>query len=229
MAGFDNGTLQGGVFFQAKQFGSVLRGFGPPVPQAGVVGDLYIDVQTFNLYEKRSTDATDPWGNFIFVVPSAQQAQLKWFVPSAPTNDIGVNGDYALLWAGFPNYGLQPLIFGPKAAGAWPTSPAAVAVSLNPLYTAENSVNVGATNIVSGEQNNVSIAAATGLTVPATATYAVVTAVGGPLFATYDGSTPSSTNFAMQVAQGGSLPVQGGATLLAIKVIGTQMSVSYWN
>lgn len=138
MSGFDNGTLQGGVFFQAKQFGSILRGFGPPVPQSGVVGDLYIDVQTFNLYTKRATDETDPWGHFIFTVPATYQAQLKWFVPSAPTNDIGVNGDYALLWAGFPNYGLQPLIFGPKAAGAWPANPVAVAVVLNSPYTAED-------------------------------------------------------------------------------------------
>ena len=138
MSGFDNGTLQGGVFFQAKQFGSVLRGFGPPVPQAGVVGDLYIDVQTFQLFNKRATNQTDPWGHYIFVIPSTFQAQLKWFVPSMPTNDIGVNGDFALLWGGFPSYGLQPLIFGPKAAGAWPASPTAEAVTLNPLYTAED-------------------------------------------------------------------------------------------
>lgn len=142
MSGFDNGTIQGSVFFQAKQFGSVLRGFGPPVPQAGVVGDCYIDVQTWQLFNKRAVNQTDPWGHYIFVVPSTYQAQLKWFVPSAPTNDIGVNGDYALLWAGFPNYGLQPLIFGPKAAGAWPANPAAVAVTLNPLYTATDGNDV---------------------------------------------------------------------------------------
>ena len=141
MSGFDNGTLQGGVFAQTKQLGSVLRGFGPPVPQAGVVGDLYLDVQTWNLYTKRSPDAggdVDPWGHYIFVVPLTYRAQLKWFLSSAPTNDIGVNGDYAVLWGGYPNYGLQPLIFGPKAAGAWPASPVAVAVTLNPLYTAED-------------------------------------------------------------------------------------------
>ena len=136
MSGFDNGTLQGGVFAQTKQLGSILRGFGPPTPQTGVVGDLYIDVQTFNLYVKRATNQTDPWGHPVFVVPNTQQAQLKWFVSSAPTNDIGVNGDYALLWAGFPNYGLQPLIFGPKAAGAWPATGNAVAVTLNTEYTA---------------------------------------------------------------------------------------------
>jgi hypothetical protein len=139
MSGFDNGTLQGGNFAQAKQFGSILRGFGPPVPEAGVVGDLYLDIQTFNLYHKRSTDETDPWGHFLFVVPVTYQAQLKWFSAYPPTNDIGINGDYALLWGGFPNYGLQPSIFGPKAAGAWPANPAAVAVTVNPLYTAEDS------------------------------------------------------------------------------------------
>ena len=49
MAGFDNGTLQSGIYFQTKQLGSILRGFGPPVPQAGVVGDVFIDVQTWYL------------------------------------------------------------------------------------------------------------------------------------------------------------------------------------
>jgi hypothetical protein len=143
MSGFDNGTMQGGVYFQAKQFGSIARGNGPPVPQAGVVGDLYIDVQAWNLYSKRSPDAggdLDPWGHYLFAVPATYQPALKWFGASAPTADIGVNGDYFLLWAGFGNYGLNPVsIYGPKAAGAWPASPASVGVTLNSLYTAEDS------------------------------------------------------------------------------------------
>jgi hypothetical protein len=143
ISGFDNGTLQSGIFSQAKQFGSILRGSGPPVPQAGLVGDLYIDTVTLNLFTKRSTEAggdVDPWGHFLFVVPSAQQAQLKWFGASAPTNDIGINGDYYLLWGGFGNYGLNPIsVFGPKAAGVWPGAAAQVAVTLNTLYTAEDS------------------------------------------------------------------------------------------
>jgi hypothetical protein len=138
MAGFDNGTLQGGIFAQAKQFGSVLRGFGPPTPEAGVVGDLYLDVQTWFLYNKRVTNDPSPWGHYLFLVPVTYQAQLKWFSAYPPTNDIGINGDYCLLWGGYPNYGLQPTIFGPKAAGAWPTSPVAVPVILDPLYTAED-------------------------------------------------------------------------------------------
>jgi hypothetical protein len=138
VSGFDNGSLQGGIFAQAKQFGSVLRGFGPPVPEAGVVGDLYLDVQTWFLYAKRLANDPSPWGHYLFMVPATYQAQLKWFSAYPPTNDIGVNGDYALLWGGYPNYGLQPTIFGPKAAGAWPTSPVAIAVVLDPLYTAED-------------------------------------------------------------------------------------------
>jgi hypothetical protein len=141
MSGFDNGTLQGGVYFQAKQFGSILRGFGPPTPQAGVVGDLYIDVLTFQLFTKRTTSSqagVDPWGHYLFVVPVTYQTRLKWFVPSVPTNDIGIDGDYCLLWGGYPNYGLQPSIFGPKAAGVWPTNPANPGVVLNALYTAED-------------------------------------------------------------------------------------------
>jgi hypothetical protein len=123
MGGFDNGTTQGGVYFQAKQFGSVLRGSGPPVPQAGVMGDLYLDIATWFLYTKRSNDAggsVDPWGNYLFAVPTAYQSQLKWFSTSLPDDTIGVTGDYCLSWAGFGNYGLQPSIYGPKyASGTW--------------------------------------------------------------------------------------------------------------
>lgn len=123
MAGFDNGTVQGGIFFQVKQFGAILRGFGPPVPQAGVVGDLYIDTQTWFLYNKRSAamgDAVDPWGHYLFQVPVTYRTTLKWFNAYAPGNDVGVVGDYCLLWAGWSNYGMQPSIFGPKQANGWP-------------------------------------------------------------------------------------------------------------
>ena len=133
--------MQGGVFFQAKQFGSILRGLGPPVPQAGVVGDLYIDGQTFQLFNKRG-GGLDPWGHYLFVVPLTYQTLLKWFSPCAPPANVGANGDYCLLWGGYPNYGLQPSIYGPKAAGAWPANPVNVAVTLNPLLTAEDSHNV---------------------------------------------------------------------------------------
>lgn len=60
-------------------------------------------------------------------------------------------------------------------------------------------------------------------------TYAVITAIGGPLYATYDGSAPSATNYDVTVPAGGQLPVQGARALAAIKVFGTTMSVSYWS
>jgi hypothetical protein len=123
MSGFDQGSSQHGIFFQAKQFGAILRGFGPPVPQAGVVGDIYMDTQTFQLFTKRSPDAggdIDPWGHYLFIVPLAYRTTLKWFGAYAPTNDVGVTGDYFLLWAGWTNYGLQPSIYGPKQAAGWP-------------------------------------------------------------------------------------------------------------
>lgn len=91
------------------------------------------------------------------------------------------------------------------------------------------------TQIRTPGQNNVSIAASTALTVPATAgdgvpvTYAVITAIGGTLYATYDGTVPSSTNYDIALPAGASLPVQGTGALTAIRVIGTTMSVSYWS
>ena len=119
MAGIDNGTLQSGIFAQAKQFGSILRGLGPPVPQAGVAADLYIDTQTWQLFEKRGEEL-DPWGHYLFVVPSTYRTSLKWFSAFAPGDDVGVTGDYCLAWAGYANYGMQPSIYGPKLAGGWP-------------------------------------------------------------------------------------------------------------
>jgi len=125
MPGFDNGTTQSGVYSQAKQFGSVLRGSGPPVPQAGVVGDLYLDTVSNQLYTKRSNDAggsVDPWGHYLFIVPPTYQAQLKWFGTTLPDDSVGITGDYCLSWAGFGNYGLNPIaLYGPKTAGnVWP-------------------------------------------------------------------------------------------------------------
>jgi hypothetical protein len=122
VSGFDQGTVQGGIFAQAKQFGAVLRGSGPPVPGAGVSGDLYIDTQTWFLYEKRSAEGIDPWGHYLFAVPAQYQSGLNWFSSSLPTNNFGANGDYCLLWAGFNNYGLQPSFCGPMADGCWPES-----------------------------------------------------------------------------------------------------------
>lgn len=136
MSGFDNGTLQSGIYAQAKQFGPILRGLGPPIPQAGLVGDLYLDTQTWFLYAKRSTDAggdVDPLGHYLFQIPTTYRTSLKWFSVSAPSDNFGVAGDYCLLWGGFANYGLQPSIYGPKQATGWPengtgpTTPIAVA------------------------------------------------------------------------------------------------------
>lgn len=87
----------------------------------------------------------------------------------------------------------------------------------------------GPTNPVTPGQLNVSIAAAQALTVPAGATYAVITAIGGPLYATYDGSVPSAANYDVTVTAGSQLPVQGAKALAGIKVFGTSMSVSYWS
>lgn len=123
MSGFDNSSMQGGIFAQVKQLGSILRGLGPPVPQAGVIGDLYLDVQTWFLYGKRSAaagDNIDPWGHYLFQVPALYRTALKWFSAYAPGNDVGVPGDYCVLWGGWSNYGMQPSIYGPKQAAGWP-------------------------------------------------------------------------------------------------------------
>lgn len=82
---------------------------------------------------------------------------------------------------------------------------------------------------------NITSALGTALTVPASpgnavpVTYAIISVIGGPLYATYDGSVPSAANYDVTVAAGGQLPVQGPSALAAIRVFGTTMSVSYWS
>jgi hypothetical protein len=120
MSGFDTSRASSGTFFQAKQFGSILRGYGPPVPQAGVVGDMYIDVMSWQLFEKRDVNGLDDWGHYLFVVPAMYRSSLNWYGPSAPSNALGVSGDYFIQWAGYPNYGMQPMIWGPKGWVGWP-------------------------------------------------------------------------------------------------------------
>lgn len=119
MSGFDNGTLHSGLSAQVKQAGSIIRGLGPPVPGAGVTGDVYLDTQTSFLYVKRDLDAAQPWGYYLFQVPATYVNTLKWFDDVLPSDDVGVPGDYALAWAGFGNYGLNPSVYGPKQATAW--------------------------------------------------------------------------------------------------------------
>jgi len=198
VSGFDNGTSQGGVFFQAKQFGPILRGFGPPVPQAGVVGDVYIDTQTWQLFNKRSPDSAgdvDPWGHYLFVVPVAYRATLKWFSSSAPDDSVGAPGDYALLWGGWANYGMQPSIYGPKQATSWPEN----GNGPNTSIAAANAGNVLQVGIVDE-----------GAQVPMSASTAII---GVGLVDEYVLAIPVSVNAGDPVQQ---LGLQSGPALVAV-------------
>lgn len=86
--------------------------------------------------------------------------------------------------------------------------------------------------VLTPQLENVAVSSATllsALGIPTGASYAVLTAVGGALYVTYDGSTPSATNYAIAVSQDNSLPVQGAAALAAIKIQGTSLSASFWS
>ena len=120
MSGFSTSRSGQGIDNISKQHGSILRGWGPPVPKAGVLGDLYMDNFTFQLFEKRGINGLDDWGHHLFVVPSTYRSSLKWFGPSRPINALGRPGDYYLQWAGYGNYGMQMTILGPKIIYGWP-------------------------------------------------------------------------------------------------------------
>ncbi len=92
-------------------------------------------------------------------------------------------------------------------------------------------------DIAMGQQANVNVAASTALTIPTAVGpdgailspgYAVVTAIGGPLYYTIDGTVPTVANSAGQVAQGSAIPFYGLGLLQALKFIGTTMSVAYY-
>lgn len=87
-------------------------------------------------------------------------------------------------------------------------------------------VSVDVPSTPAGEQNNVNIAGVTALTIPTTAEYATVQALGGALQYTLDGTVPSAGN-GQTLAVGAVLPVYG-PTMAALKVIGTTMSVVYF-
>lgn len=53
-------------------------------------------------------------------MPEAYRTSLKWFAASPPANNLGIEGDYCLLWGTFANYGTRTSIYGPKMAAGWP-------------------------------------------------------------------------------------------------------------
>jgi hypothetical protein len=119
MSGFETGNSQG-IRSTAQQYGKVLRGYGPPAPTAGVNGALYIDVLTWQLFQRREEIGLDPWGHYLFTVPALYQPSLNYFGTSAPSDDLGVVGDYYLQFAGWPNYGMSMIVYGPKQWSGWP-------------------------------------------------------------------------------------------------------------
>jgi len=135
MSGFEAGNSQG-IISRNKRFGTILRGYGPPVPGAGVLNDIYIDVLTFQLFEKRNPETLDPWGHYFFIVPLRFQQTLRFFGTSGPPDSLGSFGDYYMQHSGYPNYGMNPLIYGPRQQNGWPenaTGPISLVISGNAI------------------------------------------------------------------------------------------------
>jgi hypothetical protein len=96
--------------------------------------------------------------------------------------------------------------------------------STNPTYVTPGALAPNGPN-----QNNVSIGTVTSLTVPPNSDYGVIQAIGGTAYITYDGSTPSSSNYSKFIIAGDSIGIQGAAALAALKIVGTSMGVDYWH
>jgi hypothetical protein len=87
--------------------------------------------------------------------------------------------------------------------------------------------SVDAPSTIVGAQDNLAIGSATQLTVPATATYCVIQALSGPAYLTFDGSTPSGSNYAETLAQGLTMNLYG-QSMTSLKIIGSSISVTYY-
>lgn len=146
MSGFDTGVLNMSPVSRSKQHGPILRGTSAPVPAVGVMGDLYVNTANSWLYARRSGSLTSPWGRALFTVPAPYAATLKWFSSSQPSDSVGIDGDYCLLWGTYSNYGVAMRVLGPKAGGAWPSVPVDVPITVHGDFDALVTTDEGGNN-----------------------------------------------------------------------------------
>jgi hypothetical protein len=104
------------VVFQTS--GPILYGAGAPRDVAGHVGNVYIDGNTGNLYQKRSDKGIETWGPWLFNVPGDYNGLCKWYGDGTPSYNTGADGDYALIWYDDDFSGF-PYLVGPRLNGSW--------------------------------------------------------------------------------------------------------------
>lgn len=125
-----------GIPDYVQRSGSIMRGHGPPMDTVGAIGNVYIDVDAWQLYAKRQTTGVlGAWGPYLLTVPTAGPAfinmSLKYYGEQPPYQNqpqygttVGAAGDYYLMW-GPQAAGVIPRMFGPKQfdnAPGWPES-----------------------------------------------------------------------------------------------------------
>lgn len=98
--------------------GAIMRGEGPPHPNRGHVGNVYIDTTTWFLYVRRFCDGAPTWGNWVFQVPTTIRYSVQWYCSGFPSDALGRPGDYAFVWD-CGTFSLVPHVFGPKT-DTWP-------------------------------------------------------------------------------------------------------------
>lgn len=114
----------------------------------------------------------------------------------------------------------RPTVTSPNCVPVTPTSPLPVVGSPSgSSYTWVNDIKA-TTSIVTATSVSTLINAA--------ATYCVFQSISGTTYGTYDGSTPSSSNYDISFSASTYYPISGTSSLSALKLQGTNLAGNCW-
>lgn len=112
-------------------------GAGAPAGALGNVDDLYVNETNADWYKKTGVATWTLKGNFIGATgapgTNGTNGNTMLSTTGAPGAGVGANGDYAIDVA-------AQILYGPKAAGAWPAGVSIRGNSLKQTYATVNSV-----------------------------------------------------------------------------------------
>lgn len=143
------GVQMGGGTGSGTGGGVVLTGAGAPANSVGNNGDYYLDTDTWTLYGPKANDVW-PAGVSLVTQPggsggtggtgggTAGNGGHILYGSGAPTDDIGVDGDFYFDTT-------TSTLYGPKAGGKWPTS--GVSMGTGTVYNGNFNVQIGRAHV----------------------------------------------------------------------------------